>query len=43
MLDEYIHYPLPSNAWIPYNYCALPRLLGEDKDGLVTKLLSPFC
>jgi hypothetical protein len=29
IVDTYIKYPLPplKNAWIPYNYCALPRLL----------------
>jgi hypothetical protein len=29
LMDAYIKYPYPSieRAWIPYNYCALPRLL----------------
>eukprot|EP01125_Pyxidicula_operculata_P016799 TRINITY_DN5818_c0_g1_i1.p1 TRINITY_DN5818_c0_g1~~TRINITY_DN5818_c0_g1_i1.p1 ORF type:complete len:427 (-),score=77.09 TRINITY_DN5818_c0_g1_i1:40-1320(-) len=27
LMDEYIKYPLSTNAWIPFNYCALPVLL----------------
>ena len=27
LLDEYIRYPLPPNAWIPLNYCAVGALL----------------
>ena len=29
IMDTYVKYPLPpvENAWIPFNYCALPRVL----------------
>jgi hypothetical protein len=26
LMDEYIRYPLPADAWIPYNYCMLGKL-----------------
>ena len=40
IVDTYIKYPLPpvENAIIPYNYCALPRLLPWTAD-----LMSFFC
>merc|ERR1712232_680870 len=25
IVDEFIRYPLPTNAWIPYNYCVIPQ------------------
>jgi hypothetical protein len=40
LMDKYIAYPLPSKElrWIPYNYCALPRLFPWSKP-----LVSLFC
>jgi hypothetical protein len=26
LLDTYVRYPRPRKAWLPFNYCALPRL-----------------
>ncbi|EGD82603.1 hypothetical protein PTSG_11983 [Salpingoeca rosetta] len=43
LLNEYVNYPLPRNTWMPYNYCALPRLFGEKQGGIITSLLKPFC
>lgn len=44
LLDTYVQYPLPAwkEAWIPLNYCALPRRAGKYKD-LLKRLLSPVC
>ncbi|CAE7028686.1 folD [Symbiodinium natans] len=44
LLDTYVQYPLPAwaEAWIPLNYCALPRRAGKYKD-LLKRLLSPLC
>jgi hypothetical protein len=27
LLDVFVRYPKPPRAWLPFNYCALPRLL----------------
>eukprot|EP01095_Lingulamoeba_sp_RSL-Kostka_P000883 TRINITY_DN1116_c1_g1_i1.p1 TRINITY_DN1116_c1_g1~~TRINITY_DN1116_c1_g1_i1.p1 ORF type:complete len:475 (+),score=174.64 TRINITY_DN1116_c1_g1_i1:52-1476(+) len=42
LLDSYVHYPLP-NKWMPYNYCALPKLLPDNIGNPISSLLSPFC
>lgn len=40
IMDSYITYPLPTvdRAWVPYNYCALPKLYPVTKS-----LMSIFC
>eukprot|EP01147_Barroeca_monosierra_P003795 gene3794-8373_t len=43
LLDEYVDYPLPVNTWMPYNYCAIPRLFGETNGGFVSSLLQLIC
>eukprot|EP00049_Salpingoeca_infusionum_P012152 m.219434 g.219434 ORF g.219434 m.219434 type:complete len:481 (+) comp15111_c0_seq1:381-1823(+) len=43
LLNVYMDYPLPK-AVIPFNYCALPALLGDKQNtGIVASLLRPFC
>ena len=42
LMDTYIRYPLPHKP-IPYNHCALPRLLPEWARGGVSWLLRPTC
>eukprot|EP00013_Stygamoeba_regulata_P016410 CAMPEP_0177675650 /NCGR_PEP_ID=MMETSP0447-20121125/27322_1 /TAXON_ID=0 /ORGANISM="Stygamoeba regulata, Strain BSH-02190019" /LENGTH=434 /DNA_ID=CAMNT_0019184067 /DNA_START=33 /DNA_END=1337 /DNA_ORIENTATION=- len=39
LLGEYISYPLPVNAMVPYNYCALTSYLPDS----LAKLFSPIC
>jgi hypothetical protein len=46
ILDTFIKYPLPpldKAPLIPYNYCALPRLLQGTLKAAATALLSPIC
>merc|ERR1711879_143732 len=38
LMDEYITYPLSPTAIVPYNYCALAKLVPQ-----VAPLLSFFC
>ncbi|CAJ1419107.1 unnamed protein product [Effrenium voratum] len=44
LLRSYVKYPLPSwhTAWIPWNYCALPRQSGRFA-GILQTLLRPVC
>eukprot|EP00056_Hartaetosiga_gracilis_P004595 m.76446 g.76446 ORF g.76446 m.76446 type:complete len:450 (-) comp11881_c0_seq1:53-1402(-) len=41
-LDTYVDYPLPA-SWVPYNYCALPRLFGADDTSPLTSAMKLFC
>eukprot|EP00929_Paragymnodinium_shiwhaense_P107722 TRINITY_DN74095_c0_g1_i1.p1 TRINITY_DN74095_c0_g1~~TRINITY_DN74095_c0_g1_i1.p1 ORF type:complete len:477 (-),score=79.67 TRINITY_DN74095_c0_g1_i1:364-1794(-) len=46
IMDNYIKYPLPdiNVAWVPLNYCALPRTIKVwPLKAAVQALLSPFC
>eukprot|EP01013_Petalomonas_cantuscygni_P017357 TRINITY_DN34500_c0_g1_i1.p1 TRINITY_DN34500_c0_g1~~TRINITY_DN34500_c0_g1_i1.p1 ORF type:complete len:481 (-),score=85.64 TRINITY_DN34500_c0_g1_i1:531-1973(-) len=43
LLDSYVKYPLPPNAWVPYNYCALPAIMSPTWKSVVQTVLSPFC
>ena len=45
MMDTFIQYPLPSSeaAVVPFNYCALPRILPTWAAPAATALLSPLC
>lgn len=46
IMDTFIAYPLPPTEaapLIPYNYCALPRLLKGRAKSALTALLSPMC
>jgi len=38
ILDTYVKYPYPTKAWLPFNYCALPRLVPW-----TATLLTPLC
>ena len=42
LIDTYVHYPLPDKT-IPYNHCALPRLLPAWARDSVSWLLKPTC
>lgn len=43
ILDTFVHYPLPQEAWLPFNYCALPSLLPTWAAPAATGLLSVAC
>ena len=46
IMDTFIQYPLPTSEaapLIPYNYCALPRVLQGTPKAVATALLSPIC
>jgi len=45
LLKTYIKYPLPAEtaALIPWNYCALPRILHKSLTNIGELVLSPFC
>ena len=42
LMDTFIKYPLPE-ALVPYNYCALPRLLPRWAQRVAGALLRPVC
>eukprot|EP00966_Prymnesium_polylepis_P304073 7024961-Prymnesium_polylepis.1 len=45
IMDTFIRYPLPDRSvrLVPYNYCALPRLLPSWVAPAATRLLSVLC
>ena len=46
-MSEFMRYPIDNgvSAWLPYNYCALPKLLapGSRWLGVARAALRPFC
>ena len=43
LMDTYIRYPLTPERLVPYNYCALPRLLPASFKAAAAWLLRPLC
>ena len=43
IMDHYVLYPFPRGSWLPYNYCALPKLIPTFLQPALSFLLSPLC